>query len=327
MVFNVHNIFHLADDCKRYGPLESFSSFPFESHLGYIKRNIRENHHPIQQLRRRIEEKEMIPQEQLLFDEPVFKFEHKLGPCSPKYKEAHDLQEVRRKRDLFICQSEIESSVDEGKRTETYKPINTLENSAEDSSSSEIVSSPEVCRTNKTATGNLPSAPSIAIPSTSASISTIPHFEYINSETLHLRDIQNESQARSSEGGLGTPETQNITLEGIADCPELPIESEDQLNKFELFLIQDGSLVHLPTILSNVGGTSIKETTERILARIITDCFASLYNWKGSVGKTSSGKGTDKEIEEAIKYWLKHGKGRIRGETNLDLMLDVHEGD
>ncbi|CAG7821825.1 unnamed protein product [Allacma fusca] len=89
MVFNVHNIFHLADDCKRHGPLESFSSFPFESHLGYIKRLIRANHHPIQQLHRRIEEKEMIPQEQPSFDKPVLKFEHNLGPCSPAYKDAH----------------------------------------------------------------------------------------------------------------------------------------------------------------------------------------------------------------------------------------------
>ncbi|CAG7717118.1 unnamed protein product, partial [Allacma fusca] len=35
----------------------------------------------------------------------------------------------------------------------------------------------------------------------------------INSEPLHVRDIQNESQTKSSEGGLGTAETQNITLE------------------------------------------------------------------------------------------------------------------
>ncbi|CAG7828297.1 unnamed protein product, partial [Allacma fusca] len=68
--------------------------------------------------------------------------------------------------------------------------------------------------------------------------------------------------------------------EGITDCPKLPIESEDQLKQFELFLIQDGSLEHLSAILSKVGGTSIKEATERILARIFTDCFASLYNWK-----------------------------------------------
>ena len=38
LVYNVHGLVHLAQDVKRFGPLESFSAFPFESFLGRIKK-------------------------------------------------------------------------------------------------------------------------------------------------------------------------------------------------------------------------------------------------------------------------------------------------
>ena len=47
---------HIVDDCRRLGPLDSFSAFPFENLLGQIKRKIRSSHLPLAQITRRISE-------------------------------------------------------------------------------------------------------------------------------------------------------------------------------------------------------------------------------------------------------------------------------
>jgi hypothetical protein len=41
LVYNVHNLIHLSSDVKLYGNLDSFSAFPFENHLGEIKKKLR----------------------------------------------------------------------------------------------------------------------------------------------------------------------------------------------------------------------------------------------------------------------------------------------
>ena len=35
--YNVHNLVHLAADVQKFGPLDSFSAFPFENHLFVLK--------------------------------------------------------------------------------------------------------------------------------------------------------------------------------------------------------------------------------------------------------------------------------------------------
>ena len=54
--YNVHNLQHLPDECKRLGTLESYSCFPFENHLGKLKLLVRKCAHPLEQLANRIEE-------------------------------------------------------------------------------------------------------------------------------------------------------------------------------------------------------------------------------------------------------------------------------
>lgn len=39
LVNNTHSLLHLADDAKKYGPLDSVSCFPFENYLGQLKKN------------------------------------------------------------------------------------------------------------------------------------------------------------------------------------------------------------------------------------------------------------------------------------------------
>lgn len=57
IVYNVHSLTHLAEDVKKFGPLDSFSAFPFENFLGQLKRLVRTSKLPLQQVVRRLSEK------------------------------------------------------------------------------------------------------------------------------------------------------------------------------------------------------------------------------------------------------------------------------
>jgi hypothetical protein len=48
--YNVHNLQHLGEECKRFGSLELFSCFAFENHLGKLKNLVRKSAKPLQQL-------------------------------------------------------------------------------------------------------------------------------------------------------------------------------------------------------------------------------------------------------------------------------------
>ncbi|OXA45147.1 hypothetical protein Fcan01_20218 [Folsomia candida] len=58
--YNVHGLIHLADDVRRHGNLDSFSAFKFENHLGQLKRLVRSSNQPLQQIHRRIVEREQV---------------------------------------------------------------------------------------------------------------------------------------------------------------------------------------------------------------------------------------------------------------------------
>jgi len=34
LIFNVHSLIHLAEECRIHGPLDSWSAFVYESYLG-----------------------------------------------------------------------------------------------------------------------------------------------------------------------------------------------------------------------------------------------------------------------------------------------------
>jgi len=54
LVYNVHNIIHLADDARKYGALDSVSAFCFENFLGKMIRLVRKPNRPLQQVIRRL---------------------------------------------------------------------------------------------------------------------------------------------------------------------------------------------------------------------------------------------------------------------------------
>lgn len=51
---NMHNLTHLVDDVERFGPLDTFDAYPFESRLYGLKRLIRSGNLPLSQVARRI---------------------------------------------------------------------------------------------------------------------------------------------------------------------------------------------------------------------------------------------------------------------------------
>lgn len=50
LTYNVHNLVHVAADVKRFGPLPSISSFPFENKLQHLKRLVRTGHRCLSQV-------------------------------------------------------------------------------------------------------------------------------------------------------------------------------------------------------------------------------------------------------------------------------------
>jgi hypothetical protein len=56
LVYNVHCLVHIADDVRRFGPLDNISSFPFENHLKSLKKLVRKPSLPLQQIVKRIAE-------------------------------------------------------------------------------------------------------------------------------------------------------------------------------------------------------------------------------------------------------------------------------
>ena len=53
---NIHNLHHVVDDIKRFGPLDNISTYPFENHLFYIKSLLRSGSLPLEQVALRIKE-------------------------------------------------------------------------------------------------------------------------------------------------------------------------------------------------------------------------------------------------------------------------------
>ncbi|KAJ8684966.1 hypothetical protein QAD02_020759 [Eretmocerus hayati] len=50
LVYNIHNLIHLAEEALRNGPLDSFSAFPFENFMRILKSYLRKPESPLQQI-------------------------------------------------------------------------------------------------------------------------------------------------------------------------------------------------------------------------------------------------------------------------------------
>lgn len=73
VVYNVHNLIHIAADVQKFGPLDDFSAFPFESAFISLKKLLRKNDNPLAQLFNRISEqsRNVSPVIEKLEDYPI----------------------------------------------------------------------------------------------------------------------------------------------------------------------------------------------------------------------------------------------------------------
>ena len=89
LVYKIHNLIHISAYIERFGPLDSFSAFPFESFLGHLKKLVRKPTQALPQIIRRISEK-ILHKEcntltcRLQDDESLKK--HDFGPLLPGYE-------------------------------------------------------------------------------------------------------------------------------------------------------------------------------------------------------------------------------------------------
>lgn len=60
VVYNVHMLLHLISDVKRFGNVMNFSAYPFENKLGELKRLVKTSSKPLQQICRRLCERELV---------------------------------------------------------------------------------------------------------------------------------------------------------------------------------------------------------------------------------------------------------------------------
>jgi len=87
-VYNVHCLIHLANDVKRLGPVDDFSSIPYENKLGQLKKMIRKPQFPIQQIVYRLAEKQHLRSatRNHRSSVAVVKTEHSSGPVLAAYR-------------------------------------------------------------------------------------------------------------------------------------------------------------------------------------------------------------------------------------------------
>ena len=56
IVYNVHSLIHVAAECLHNGPLDTFSTFKYESYLKDIRNTLQSGYRPLQQLAKRYTE-------------------------------------------------------------------------------------------------------------------------------------------------------------------------------------------------------------------------------------------------------------------------------
>ncbi len=90
LVYNVHSVIHLPQDCRKFGPLDKISAFPFENFLGQIKKMVRRPQNPIAQVVRRCYENDravLDAAENIIFiQQNIHSKEHLAGPVPHNFE-------------------------------------------------------------------------------------------------------------------------------------------------------------------------------------------------------------------------------------------------
>lgn len=102
---NVHNLLHIVEDVRKFGPLDKFGAFRFENKIGYIKKLVRKGDKPLQQIAHRLSEiqaaKKFIP----MNNEDKFTLEkqHSGGPVVLSHAHMQQFQILRGQSFYINC--------------------------------------------------------------------------------------------------------------------------------------------------------------------------------------------------------------------------------
>lgn len=87
MVFNVHALLHLVDCVRQFGPLYSFSAYPFENYMRELKKHVKKPSKILQQIYNRLEETNVLNQRSVNIGFEGRNFDSDTFPgCSTSYK-------------------------------------------------------------------------------------------------------------------------------------------------------------------------------------------------------------------------------------------------
>jgi len=104
LVYNVHNLIHLADDVQAYGPLDEFSAFSFESFLGKLKTLLRKPNHSLSQIIRRLTERKNVLQPWTTSESDILcvpRHKHNNGPLPTSHSSYTQYKCVNYKKHRF----------------------------------------------------------------------------------------------------------------------------------------------------------------------------------------------------------------------------------
>lgn len=95
LIYNVHILTHITDDVVNFGALDNFSAFPFENHLGQIKRLINSTKQPLHQIHNRLVEASLLVETSARRGPLEFLFQHQLGPNLNATKQFNQFKKVQ----------------------------------------------------------------------------------------------------------------------------------------------------------------------------------------------------------------------------------------
>lgn len=75
---NLHNLCHIVDDVRNFGPLDTFTAYPFESKLFCIKRLLRSGKSPLAQVARRMTEIQESDFENVMVKESITRLKNEI---------------------------------------------------------------------------------------------------------------------------------------------------------------------------------------------------------------------------------------------------------
>ncbi len=106
-LYNTHSLIHLAQDACKYGALDTVSCFPFENDLGHLKRMVRRPQNPVEQIVRRVDEKQTFNRDSKGSSalEDHLKQPHFSGPTPPGFSTCTNFKQCQYKRNDHLLLS------------------------------------------------------------------------------------------------------------------------------------------------------------------------------------------------------------------------------